>query len=964
MNVRRNIYTLSDQALRDFQDALNAIKADGTYNTFIERHHHSMMTATPWQSEQPDTEYRNVAHRGPAFLPWHRYFCRELELALQAKNPRVTLPYWDWAADSGNPIGAPLWNGNPAAGRVYVGGDGDGPGGRITTGPFKDWVARVETISGALVNRPGIVRELGQDVIGNPAFPTQAQVTHAVNNFNTYDTAPWSLESTGSFRNRLEGWRSALPNEQSPHLHNVVHVWVGGDMGPGTSPNDPVFFIHHCNVDRIWALWQHAHPSANYLPASNGPAGHNLNDQMQHLTSASPTPAASLDYRRTMGFIYDTDPPLVDLPDATVNFNDVPELETTWRAAVFHVRAGRPIHLNVVPGGLSGPYSLSSLGGSLTHTPVEDNAPFDEVRLWFAFTGGAVGAAPNGAVQVHCPETNQTFNITLTGNTIQRPTTGVVLCLDQSGSMSEPAGTGPTRMQVLHEAAARCVELIRDNSGAGVVSFDHDAHPGIGLAPFTPSSSQRADVLGAINALAPTGATSIGDGLVLARTTLNAAAGQFQQGAIVVLTDGLENQPLLLSQVGGSINERTYAIGLGTAQQVSSGALRTIAAQTDGFILLTGALTPGTDNYFLLSKYFLQILMAVTNEHIVEDPSGFVTPGNPVRIPFSLAETDIDATAVLMLDVPAVRLALETPDGTVLKDSALADLGAQVEQGTNMTFCRMALPLPVGGGAGAHEGQWHAVLTLDKTRHKREMTKLSRSAEKDPAARERLVQLRTHGVRYSFTTSAWSNLKLDARLKQASVEPGATLRLDAALVEFGQPVAGGRAQVDAEVVRPDGVSSTMALAEESPGTFGAELTAAMEGVWRFRVLARGHTFRGSPFTREQLLSAPIVRGGDNPKPPEAPIDPECVFACLTRDPKVRRLFKANEITAETLARCMKRCRGRRGGLPDAECLFGCLTRDEEVQAGFEKLGIDADYIAKCVRRCRGRVGQEALYRLG
>jgi hypothetical protein len=962
MNVRRNLYSLTDVQLKAFQKALNEIKADGTYNTFIERHHHSMMTATPWQSEAPNANVRNVAHRGPAFLPWHRYFCRELELALQAKNPKVTLPYWNWSADSANPLAAPIWNTNSAAGPVYVGGDGDGPGGVVTTGPFSHWVARIENASGALIDRAGIVRTLGQDVFGSPAFPEPAQVTDVVNNFNTYDTAPWSRSSTGSFRNRLEGWVSSLQNEQPPHLHNVVHVWIGGDMGPGTSPNDPVFFIHHCNVDRIWAQWQHAHPSANYLPASNGPAGHNLNDQMQHLTSASPTPAASLDYRRTMGFIYDTDPPLVDLPDATVNFNDVPELETTWRAAVFHVRAGAPINFEVVPNSLTGPYSLSSLGGLLTHTPVEDNAPFDEVRFWFAFTGGAVGAAPNGSVQIRCVETNQVFNITLTGNTIARPTTGVVLCLDQSGSMSSPAGTGPTRMQVLHEAAARCVELIRDNSGAGVVSFDHDAYPGVALAPFTSGSSQRADVLAAINALAPTGATSIGDGLVLARSTLNAAAGTFPNGAIVVLTDGLENQPQFLSQVGSSINERTFAIGLGTALQVSSGALRAITDQTDGFILLTGALTPGTDNYFLLSKYFLQILMNITNEFIVEDPSGFVTPGNPVRIPFSLAETDIDATAVLLLDVPAVRLALETPDGKLLKEADLANLGAQVEHGTNMTFCRMTLPLPVGGGAGAHEGTWHAVLTLDKARHKREVTKLSRTAEKDPAQRERLAALQTHGVRYSFTASSWSNLKLNAKLGQTSVEPGAKLRLDASLAEFDQPVA-GRARVEAEVVRPDGVTTTIALNEDSPGAFGADLTASMEGVWRFRLLASGHTFRGSPFAREQLLSAPIVRGGDNPKPPDPSIDPECVFACLSRDPKVRRLFKANKITAASLARCMKRCRGRRGTM-DAECVFGCLTRDDEVRAGFEELGIDADHIAKCIRRCRGRMGREQLDRLG
>ena len=51
-------------------------------------------------------------------------------------------------------------------------------------------------------------------------------------------------------------------------------------MGPGTSPNDPVFFLHHCNVDRIWADWQSANPTVGYEPQAAGPQGHNVGDPM------------------------------------------------------------------------------------------------------------------------------------------------------------------------------------------------------------------------------------------------------------------------------------------------------------------------------------------------------------------------------------------------------------------------------------------------------------------------------------------------------------------------------------------------------------------------------------------------------------------------------------------------------------------------------------------------------------
>jgi hypothetical protein len=907
VNIRKNIYSLSDTQLQDFKDVLNAIKADGTYDTFIERHHHSMMTATPWGSETPNPDTRNVAHRGPAFLPWHRYFCRELELALQKKRPNVTLPYWNWAADEANPIGAALWNTNPAQ-RIYIGGDGAGPGGTVTTGPFAGWTALIENLSGTLVPRPGgIIRELGLATFGNPDFPTSQQVNDAVANLTVYDTSPWRTSSTGSFRNRLEGWLS-LAGENNSQMHNRIHIWVGGDMGPGTSPNDPVFFLHHCNVDRIWALWQTAHPAAAYLPASGGPAGHNLNDALQQLTTAGATPAGSLDYRRTMGFIYDTDPPLVDLVSPAVSFQDVPTLETTWRAAVFQVRAGSTVHLEIVPGsGPLAPYSVTALGTSVTHIPPVDNAPYDTVRFWFAFTGAAVpGAAASGSVQIRCVETNQVFNITLTANTVARPTTGVVFSLDKSGSMGLPAGTGGTRMQLLHEAAARCIELIRDGSGAGVVSFDHDAYPGQPLSVFQAANTHRADVLAIVNGLNPGGATSIGDGVELARTTLNAGAAPFQGEALVVLTDGLENQPKFLDEVAGAIDTRTFAIGLGTAQQVSTEALAKVANDTGGFILLTGPLTPDTDSYFLLSKYFQQILISATNENIVTDPSGFLAGGQVVRIPFSLAESEIDATAVLLVDVPAVRLALETPSGAVLSEANLAALGAQVTRGTNMTFCRFGLPLPVG--AGAHGGTWHVLLRVDEPRLKREITKLERESRETGAKVVDLQRLRAHGVRYSVTVSSWSNLRMNARLTQTSFKPGATLRLDVALTEYGQPVD-RRAQVEAEVERPDGVRFTLSLTEELPGAFGGEIIGGLNGVWRLRIRARGRTFGGIVFTREQLLSAAIMVGGDTPphRLPTGEGSLECLLRCLSHEPGWQRWLKEHGIDSGRLRECLKRC---------------------------------------------------------
>jgi tyrosinase len=47
-----------------------------------------------------------------------------------------------------------------------------------------------------------------------------------------------------------------------------VHVWVGGTMSEiPVAAYDPIFWAHHCMIDRLWYLWQLGHPGAD-PPAS------------------------------------------------------------------------------------------------------------------------------------------------------------------------------------------------------------------------------------------------------------------------------------------------------------------------------------------------------------------------------------------------------------------------------------------------------------------------------------------------------------------------------------------------------------------------------------------------------------------------------------------------------------------------------------------------------------------------
>ncbi len=282
MAVRKNVANLTPAEKTQYVNGCKLLKADGRYDQYVQLHADSTSVTAPNGS--------NAAHMGPAFLPWHREFILRFERDLQQvlNDPNFGLPYWDWAADaaSPNPTSAPVWASDFMAGN----------GSPVSSGLFTP--AQWQTTPPG-----GLNRDLGADADA-PTLPTQADVNAALT-ITTYDSDPWNMDSgvagvpgTGpSFRNQLEGWING------PQLHNRVHVWVGGHMADvPVAPNDPVFFLHHCNVDRIWALWQLCSPNPAYLPTTGGPTGHNLNDPMfPWLSGPGPgtTPPGLRDGRRT-----------------------------------------------------------------------------------------------------------------------------------------------------------------------------------------------------------------------------------------------------------------------------------------------------------------------------------------------------------------------------------------------------------------------------------------------------------------------------------------------------------------------------------------------------------------------------------------------------------------------------------------------------------------------------------------
>jgi hypothetical protein len=211
-------------------------------------------------------------------------------------------------------------------------------------------------------------------------------------------------------------------------------------------------------------------------------------------------------------------------------------------------------------------------------------------------------------------------------------------------------------------------------------------------------------------------------------------------------------------------------------------------------------------------------------------------------------------------------------------------------------------PLPVAIGAGAHAGVWHAVLTIDERVWHRQLGRLDN--DKDAFARASAL-----GARYSLSVYAWSNLRMSATLDQASIEPGGTAQVRAVLTEYGLPVE-HRAAVRAEVTGPAG-TPTVPLVETGPGLFEAGFPVPLPGTYHVRVVADGLTMRGAPFTREQLLTAVALPGGD--RPPTGPGGDDhhlCeLFDCLTK--VGAKFLERNGIDPQAVQRCLHEHCGHR-----------------------------------------------------
>ncbi|KAJ1675362.1 hypothetical protein EV182_001422 [Spiromyces aspiralis] len=201
--VRKEIRDLTDDERERYIYAVKKVYDEGWLDNLTENHF---------------TSGANV-HGVPVFFPWHRQFIWDYENLLRKVDSEITLPYWDWTLDAAKPPLSQVFHSN------YMGGSGN-PNqlNCLMNGPFRYWQVTT-TVPHCLQRNFNMTQQFwGPDVL-----------LEVQRNSQMYSDLQPLIENT---------------------IHAIIHLFIGGDMAQLISTNDPIFFLHHAMVDKVWYDWQ------------------------------------------------------------------------------------------------------------------------------------------------------------------------------------------------------------------------------------------------------------------------------------------------------------------------------------------------------------------------------------------------------------------------------------------------------------------------------------------------------------------------------------------------------------------------------------------------------------------------------------------------------------------------------------------------------------------------------------
>jgi len=179
----------------------------------------------------PDADTAN-GFNGPAR---QRKFLAGFEAKLKETDPSVSLPYWDFTIDAQAPATSQLFT------AAYMGGNGRSLfGDAVLDGSFAGWQVGYADLLNLPIVPHTLRRHFNQNGSINP-FLSSEQVAYVVQSSTTVD---------------------AFTQNVSP-IWQHVGIGIGGDMSsPSTAPNDPIFWLVKCYIDKLYSDWLQLHPEA------------------------------------------------------------------------------------------------------------------------------------------------------------------------------------------------------------------------------------------------------------------------------------------------------------------------------------------------------------------------------------------------------------------------------------------------------------------------------------------------------------------------------------------------------------------------------------------------------------------------------------------------------------------------------------------------------------------------------
>jgi tyrosinase len=236
-------------------------------------------------SENPDWD--RCQHESWFFLPWHRMYLRQFEKIIGhlIGKPQWRLPYWDYTSDDESTWELPpefTAPANPEVNPLFVGG-------RINTKLDKghrDYRAALDA------------RAFTGDGPGAISFGSGR------------------IDKPQQFGNAHTGQLENLP-------HNVVHRVIGGLMGnPFTAAFEPIFWLHHANIDRLWQVWLAQRDRTNPIEKAWLDTSFDFPDPSSRL----PMKVRDVLDPESLGYNYDDTTPPAPVDEAAVIVpRDVPE---------------------------------------------------------------------------------------------------------------------------------------------------------------------------------------------------------------------------------------------------------------------------------------------------------------------------------------------------------------------------------------------------------------------------------------------------------------------------------------------------------------------------------------------------------------------------------------------------------------------------------------------------------------